>query len=49
LETGDTVKKMGWTKQSFLPILSNVGMKVSTETLVLLYDTESRVLTGARD
>ena len=49
LETGDTVKKMGWTRQSFLPILSNVGMKVSTETLVLLYDTESRVLTGARD
>ena len=37
LEKGDTVKKIGWTKQSFLPISSNARMKVSTETLVLLY------------
>ena len=49
LEKEDTVKKMGWTKRSFLPISSKEKMKLSTETLVLLYDTDPQLSTSARD
>ena len=49
LETEDTVTKMGWTQRSFLPISSKEKMKLSTETLVLLYDTDSRLSTSTRD
>lgn len=49
LEKGNMVKQIGWTKQSFLPISSNVRTKVSAETLVLIYDTDSCILTSTRD